>query len=71
MKEMTGLDLIRWITEHQAENLPVIIEHRDEGGSYHTAEHLKEPEFCSYSEESFGVIRKLDFRKECRSAIIL
>ena len=71
MKEMTGADLIKWITEHHAEDLPVIIEHRDDGGSYHTAEHLKEPEFCSFTDESYGVIRQLDFREGCRSAIIL
>ena len=62
---MTGLELIKWIIKHDAENKEIIIEHRDEGGSYHTAERLgefSEPMLVMFSEEERGVIRKLEYK---------
>ena len=59
---MTGNDLIKWIQDNNAGDLDVIIEHRDEGGSYRTAERLGEfqmPALCHYSNEyEFDVMAK-------------
>lgn len=61
---MTGLELIKWIIKNDAEDKEIIIEHRDEGGSYRTAERLgefSEPMLVMFSEEERGVIRKLEY----------
>lgn len=71
---MTGKDLIKWITDHHAEDMEIIIEHRDSGGSYHTAEHLgelTEPRLVRYRDESFGVIYTVLFNNENPTAILL
>ena len=31
---MKGKDLISWIIEHHAEDMPVVVQYRDGGGSY-------------------------------------
>lgn len=62
--EMTGLELIKWIIKNDAEDKEIIIEHRDSGGSYRTAERLGEfsdPMLVMFSEEERGVIRKLEY----------
>lgn len=62
--EMTGLKLIKWIIKNDAEDKEIIIEHRDSGGSYRTAERLGEfsdPMLVMFSEEEYGVIRKLEY----------
>ena len=61
---MRGYELIEWIKKNKAEDLFVIIEHRDSGGSYHTAEHLEEPVLCSFSDENYGIINNIIFDKE-------
>lgn len=61
---MTGLELIKWIIKNDAEDKEIIIEHRDEGGSYRTAERLgefSEPMLVMFSEEERGVICKLEY----------
>ncbi len=61
---MTGLELIKWIIKNDAEDKEIIIEHRDSGGSYRTAERLGEfsdPMLVMFSEEERGVIRKLEY----------
>lgn len=61
---MTGLDLIKWIIKHDAEDKVVLVEHRDEGGSYHSAERLGEycdPELCEFRNESWGVVRDITY----------
>ena len=68
---MTGQDLINWIKENKAENLEVIIEHRDSGGTYHTAERLIKPVFCTASNENFDVINNLDFQTKMPNSICL
>ena len=68
---MTGQDLINWIKEHNARNLIVIVEHRDSGGTYHTAEELESPSLCLATNESYGVINKLDFNSEHPNRICL
>lgn len=66
---MTGADLKKWIQDNHAENLEFIIEHRDSGGSYWTAERLEKPVLCSFSNESYGVINKIDF--DGKTAVML
>ena len=64
---MTGLDLIKWIIKNDAEDKTVIIEHRDSGGSYRTAERLgefSEIAFVQFSDESYGVIHKLEYEHD-------
>ena len=71
---MKAKDLIKWIQDHHAEELEVLIEHRDEGGTYRTAEHLGEyqaPMLCSYSDESFGTVHSIDCSSEKKTAILL
>lgn len=61
---MTGRELIEWIVKNNAEDKEVIIEHRDSGGSYRTAERLgefSEPTLVKFSEGSDGVISKLKY----------
>ena len=61
---MTGLELIRWIINNKAEDKIVIIEHRDSGGSYHTAERLgefSEPALVMFSEEEHGIISTIEY----------
>ncbi len=64
---MTGRELIEWIVENNAEDKEVIIEHRDSGGSYHTAERLGEfskPALVKFSDELYGVISKLEYEHD-------
>ena len=68
---MTGRELTDWIKENNAEDLEIIIAHRDSGGTYYTAEHLDKPLFCRYSDESFGVINKIDYGTSNPNAISL
>lgn len=71
---MTGADLIKWIHENHAENLEVLVQHRDSGGLYRTAEHvgeLFEIALCSFSDESYGVINTVDFKSSKATAMIL
>lgn len=67
--EMTGLELIKWIIKHDAEDKEIIIEHRDEGGSYGTAERLgefSEPTLVMFSDELYGCIRKLEYEYDVK-----
>lgn len=68
---MTGNELINWIKENKAEDLLVIIEHRDSGGSYHTGEQLEDPALCRFSDENYGVINRIVFGDENPNAICL
>lgn len=64
---MTGLDLIKWIISNKAEDKIIIIEHRDSGGSYHTAERLgefSEPALVMFSEEKYGIISKIEYKHD-------
>lgn len=59
---MTGQELIDWIIANHAEDLPVLIEHRDSGGTYWTAEQLgefQEPKLVQFSDENQGTIYTL------------
>ena len=57
---MTGAELIKWLQDNHAEDKEIIIEHRDSGGSYWTAEHLKKPQFVKFADESlWGVIENI------------
>ena len=70
---MKGKDLINWIIENHAEDMQVLIEHRDSGGTYRTAEHLgefQEPMLCSYANESYGVIETIKYN-DVPTAILL
>lgn len=61
---MTGQELIDWIKNNKAEDKIVIIEHRDSGGSYRTAERLgefSEPALVMFSDELYGEISKLEY----------
>jgi len=67
--KMTGLELIKWIIKHDAEDKEIIIEHRDSGGSYRTAERLGEfsdPAFVMFSDEGYGVISKLEYEYDVK-----
>ena len=60
---MTGLELIKWIIKNDAEDKEIIVEHRDEGGSYRTAERIGEfsdPMLVMFSEEDHGIVRCKD-----------
>lgn len=35
---MTGRDLIKWITDNHAEDMPVAVQYRDGGGNYYGGE---------------------------------
>ena len=64
---MTGRELIEWIVKNNAEDKEIIIEHRDSGGSYGTAERLGEfskPALVAFSEELYGVISKLEYEHD-------
>jgi hypothetical protein len=57
---MTGAELIKWLQDNHAEDKEIIIEHRDSGGSYWTAEHLEKPQFVKFADESlWGVIENI------------
>lgn len=68
---MKGQDLINWIKENNAENFMVIVEHRDSGGTYNTAENLESPCLCLATNEFNGVINNLDFNSEHPNRICL
>lgn len=71
---MTGKDLIKWIHDNNAEDLEIIVEHRDSGGSYHTAEHLGELGdiyLVSFSDESYGVINTIKYNPDKPTAVLL
>ena len=71
---MTGKELIQWIIKNHAEDMKVLIEHRDSGGTYNTAEHLgefQEPMLCSYKNEMYGIIDTLIFDYDKPKAILL
>ena len=68
---MTGRELINWIIKNHAEEKEILIEHRDEGGSYHTAERLEKPSFCTFSDEEWGVINTIIYNCKEPTAIIL
>lgn len=68
---MTGKDLINWIIEHHAEEKEIIIEHRDSGGSYYTAERLEKPSLCKFKDEEWGIINTIFYNSEDSTAIIL
>ena len=59
---MTGRELIEWIEKNKAEDKEVIIQHRDSGGFYGTAEHAGEflkPKLIKFSNELYGVIAEI------------
>lgn len=56
---MTGAELIKWLQDNHAEDKEIIIEHRDSGGSYWTAERLEKPQFVEFADESWGVIENI------------
>ena len=68
---MTGRELIEWIQTHHAEDLIVLVEHRDEGGTYGTAERLTEPNLCRFSDELYGTISNIECDTTAPSAFIL
>ena len=71
---MTGRELIKWIQDNHAEDLSVLIEHRDSGGSYHTAERLGEfhnPVVVYFKDEMYGIIYKILFDSDNPTAILL
>ena len=71
---MKGKELIQWIQDNNADELEVLIEHRDEGGSYHTAEHLGEinlPVKCSFGDELRGTIHTIKYGETEPTAILL
>lgn len=71
---MTGRELIQWIQDNHAENLIVLVEHRDSGGSYHTAERIgeyQEPALCDFRDELYGQINTLVFNTNNPTAIVL
>lgn len=74
MLELTGKELIEWIHANHAEDLQVLVEHRDGGGSYHTAERVgefQEVALCEFADESYGEIRTIKRQTETPTAIIL
>lgn len=48
---MLGKDLIKWIKENKAENLPVSIQYRDGGGYYYGEGELFYPEIVEGSKD--------------------
>lgn len=71
---MTGKELIKWIIDNHAEELQVLIEHRDSGGSYHTAERLGElqkPVKCVFADELYGTIDTIISDCDNPTAILL
>ena len=71
---MTGKELIQWIIKNHAEDMEILIEHRDGGGTYHTAERLGEfqkPMLCSYNDEMYGITDTLIFDYDKPKAILL
>ena len=71
---MTGKELIKWITDNHAEDMQVLIEHRDSGGTYHTAECLGEfqkPVKCAFANESYGVVNTIIYDCDKPTAILL
>ena len=71
---MTGRELIKWIQDNHAEDLVVLIEHRDSGGSYYTAERLGEfhdPSLVDFKDEVYGIIDTVGFVSDNPTAILL
>ena len=71
---MTGKDLIEWIENNKAEDLEVLIEHRDSGGTYRTAERLGEyiePCLVEFDQEVNGTIYKIIYGSENSTAVLL
>lgn len=71
---MTGKELIQWIIENHAEDKIVVIEHRDEGGTYHSAERLGEftnPMLAETKDETFGIVRTILYDSKTPNAIVL
>ena len=56
---MTGTELIKWLQDNHAEDKEIIIEHRDSGGTYWTAERLEKPQFVKFADESWSVIENI------------
>ena len=56
---MTGKDLTQWIKDNNAEDLQIIIEQRDSGGTYHTAERIgehSEPRLVDFKDNKDEII---------------
>jgi len=71
---MTGKELIKWIKENHAENKEVIVEHRDSGGTYGTAEYLDEryrPVLVECGDSLNDVIYTIKFKTNKANAILL
>lgn len=68
---MTGQELIDWIREHNAGDLEMIVEHRDSGGTYYTAERLEGPQLVRMQDELYGVIYSIEADKEKPNAVLL
>lgn len=71
---MTGRELIKWIQDNHAEDLSVLIEHRDSGGSYCTAERLgefRDPSLVDFKDEMYGIIYTVGFDPDNPTAILL
>lgn len=71
---MTDRELIKWIQDNHAEDLSVLIEHRDSGGSYCTAERLGEfhdPSLVDFKNEMYGIIHTVGFVSDNPTAILL
>lgn len=71
---MTGRELIKWIQDNHAEDLSVLIEHRDSGGTYYTAERLgkfRDPSLVDFKDEMYGIIYTVGFASDNPTAILL
>lgn len=71
---MTGNELIQWIVDNKAQDMEILIEHRDSGGTYRTAEHLGEyggPKLVLYRDESYGTIYTIIWETQSPNAVIL
>ena len=53
---MTGRELIKWLQDNNAEDKEIIVEHRDSGGTYWTAERLETPRLVQFGNEAWGII---------------
>ena len=48
---MKGKELIRWITEHNAEDFDIVVQYRDGGGDYHGGELVEDPTLANYKQD--------------------
>ena len=68
---MTGKELIKWILNNNAEDLPVVIQYRDSGGLYSGGEYLDEPALGVCSKNTDDYIWRIHCTEENADALIL